>query len=154
MRIAVLALLAALAAGPASSLFPSQTSDAAWQTDRIVEGAPSRELDFDKQVQQQAQTDRTWRTASNGFMQMEKITYYSRVGDLEIPAFVFLPLKPRGPRGHPALIWVHENIRGHFYEHYIPYVREATSKGYVVIAPEYRGSIGYGKAFYDAIDYG
>jgi dipeptidyl aminopeptidase/acylaminoacyl peptidase len=49
---------------------------------------------------------------------------------------------------------VHENIRGHLYEHYIPYVREATSQGYVVIAPEYRGSIGYGKAFYDAIDYG
>jgi dipeptidyl aminopeptidase/acylaminoacyl peptidase len=51
-------------------------------------------------------------------------------------------------------VWVHENIRGHLYEHYIPYIREATSRGYVVIAPEYRGSIGYGKAFYDAIDYG
>ena len=51
-------------------------------------------------------------------------------------------------------MWVHENIRGHLYEHYIPYIREATAKGYVVIAPEYRGSIGYGKAFYDAIDYG
>ena len=49
---------------------------------------------------------------------------------------------------------MHENIRGHLYEHYIPYIREATAKGYVVIAPEYRGSIGYGKAFYDAIDYG
>ena len=49
---------------------------------------------------------------------------------------------------------MHENIRGHLYEHYIPYIREATAKGYIVIAPEYRGSIGYGKAFYDAIDYG
>src|SRR5207245_379544 len=57
-------------------------------------------------------------------------------------------------KGHPALVWVHENIRGHLYEHYIPYVREATAKGYIVIAPEYRGSIGYGKTFYDAIDYG
>src|SRR5262249_47433145 len=53
-----------------------------------------------------------------------------------------------------ALVWVHENIRGHLYEHYIPYIREATSKGYIVIAPEYRGSIGYGKTFFDAIDYG
>src|SRR5947207_8899054 len=87
-------------------------------------------------------------------MQIEKSTYRSRVGDLDIPAFVFLPQKPRGSRGHPALVWVHENIRGHLYEHYIPYIREATSRGYVVIAPEYRGSIGYGKAFYDAIDYG
>jgi dipeptidyl aminopeptidase/acylaminoacyl peptidase len=56
--------------------------------------------------------------------------------------------------GHPALVWVHENIRGHLYEHYIPYIREAVTRGYVVIAPEYRGSVGYGQALYDAIDYG
>ena len=46
----------------------------------------------------------------------------------------------------PAIVWVHENIRGHLYEHYIPYIREATARGFVVIAPEYRGSIGYGQA--------
>ena len=62
--------------------------------------------------------------------------------------------RPAGRRAHPALVWVHENIRGHLYEHYIPYIREATAKGYVVIAPEYRGSIGYGEKLYDAIDYG
>jgi dipeptidyl aminopeptidase/acylaminoacyl peptidase len=113
-----------------------------------------REPDFDRQLQQQAETDKTWRAASDGVMQMDKITYRSSVGDMDVPAFVFQPLKIRGPKGHPAIVWVHENIRGHLYEHYIPYIREATAKGYVVIAPEYRGSIGYGKAFYDAIDYG
>ncbi len=113
-----------------------------------------RAPDFDRMLQQQTETDRTWRTASDGVMQFEKITYRSRAGDLDIPAVVFQPLTPRGAKGHPALVWVHENIRGHLYEHYIPYIREATAKGYVVIAPEYRGSIGYGKAFYDAIDYG
>src|SRR4026208_526736 len=117
------------------------------------QGAP-REPNFERQLQQQAETDQTWRAASAGFMQMEKITYRSKVGDLDIPAFVFQPLTLRGAKGHPAIVWVHENIRGHLYEHYIPYIREATAKGYVVIAPEYRGSIGYGKAFYDGIDYG
>jgi dipeptidyl aminopeptidase/acylaminoacyl peptidase len=109
---------------------------------------------FDRMVRQQAETDRTWRAASAGFMRMEKIVYRSRAGDMDIPAFVFRPLKSRGAKTQPALVWVHENIRGHLYEHYIPYVRSATAQGYVVIAPEYRGSIGYGKAFYDAIDYG
>jgi dipeptidyl aminopeptidase/acylaminoacyl peptidase len=85
---------------------------------------------------------------------MEKITYRSRLGDLDIPAFVFQPLTPGTAKTRPALVWVHENIRGHLYEHYIPFIRDATAKGYVVIAPEYRGSIGYGKRFYDAIDYG
>src|SRR6266581_8531415 len=115
---------------------------------------PQRQPDFDRLLQQQAETDKAWRAASDGVMQMDKITYRSKVGDMDIPAFVFQPLTVRGPKGHPAIVWVHENIRGHLYEHYIPYVREATAKGYVVIAPEYRGSIGYGKAFYDAIDYG
>src|SRR3954447_8309849 len=117
---------------------------------RQVQRAP----DFNRQLQQQADTDRTWRAASDGFMQIEKITYRSRAGDLDIPAFVFQPLKLRGAKGHPALVWVHKNIRGHLYEHYIPYIREATARGYIVIAPEYRGSIGYGKNFFEAIDYG
>ena len=120
------------------------------QSEPLQTGRP----DFARMLRQQAETDRTWRGAGDGFMQVEKIIYRSARGDLEIPAFVFQPLRIRGARQHPALVWVHENIRGHLYEHYIPYIREATAQGFVVIAPEYRGSIGYGKAFYDAIDYG
>jgi len=103
---------------------------------------------------QQRETDRIWREASLGHMRMDKITYRSRAGDLDIPAFVFQPLRAGAPRSSPALVWVHENIRGHLYEHFIPFIRDATARGFVVIAPEYRGSIGYGQAFYDAIDYG
>jgi dipeptidyl aminopeptidase/acylaminoacyl peptidase len=110
--------------------------------------------DFDRQSRQQAETDKAWRAASQGHMTMEKITYRSRVGDLDIPAFVFQPMNVRGAKNHPALVWVHEDIRGHLYEHYIPFIRDATAKGFIVIAPEYRGGIGYGPAFYDALDYG
>ena len=110
--------------------------------------------DFERLRRQQTKTDQTWRAASDGYMRMEKIAYRSRAGDLDIPAFVFQPLKQPTTHRQPALVWVHEDIRGHLYEHYIPYIRDATARGYVVIAPEYRGSIGYGKAFYDAIDYG
>jgi dipeptidyl aminopeptidase/acylaminoacyl peptidase len=104
--------------------------------------------------ERQEVTDVIWRKASEGFMKMDKITYKSRVGGLTIPAFVFQPLTPRGAKGHPALVWVHPDIRGYVYEYYFPYVREAVSRGYVVIAPEYRGSYGYGQEHYDAIDYG
>ncbi|MBM3772892.1 MAG: hypothetical protein FJW27_16700 [Acidimicrobiia bacterium] len=114
----------------------------------------SRTPDFADMARQQAQTDGAWRDASEGHMQMAKIRYRSRAGDLEIPAFVFQPLQAAAPRSQPALVWVHENIRGHLYEHYIPYIKQAVAKGYVVIAPEYRGSIGYGETLYDAIDYG
>jgi dipeptidyl aminopeptidase/acylaminoacyl peptidase len=114
----------------------------------------SQPVDFDRMVRRQAETDAAWRAASDGHMRMQKIAYRSRVGDLDIPAFVFQPLQLRGEGAHPALVWVHEDIRGHLYEHYVPYIREATSRGYFVIAPEYRGGIGYGEAFYNAIDYG
>lgn len=119
-------------------------------------GASSRQRppDFAEMARQQDETDRIWQEASVGYMQMTKIRYRSRVGDLQIPAFVFTPLHIGSAKSHPALIWVHENIRGHLYEHYVPYIRQATAKGYIVIAPEYRGSIGYGASLYDAIDYG
>ena len=110
--------------------------------------------DFDRQLRLQAATDRAWRDASDGYMRMEKISYRSSAGDLDVPAFVFRPLGDGAPSSRPAIVWVHEDIRGHLYEHYIPYIREAVARGYVVIAPEYRGSIGYGRDYYDAIDYG
>lgn len=124
------------------------------QSTAQAEAAAANSPDFARMLRDQAETAQAWREASSDFMRMEKITYPSRADDLDIPAFVFQPLESDGLQAHPAIVWVHENIRGHLYEHYIPYVREATARGYVVIAPEYRGSIGYGRRFYDAIDYG
>jgi len=140
---AILAFAACLAASPfAQTQSPSQDS------------STTRRPDFERMLRQQADTDEAWRAASAGYMQFEKTTYPSGADDLQIPAFVFRPLTPAAPQSRAAIVWVHENIRGHLYEHYIPYIREATARGYVVIAPEYRGSIGYGQAYYDAIDYG
>jgi dipeptidyl aminopeptidase/acylaminoacyl peptidase len=84
----------------------------------------------------------------------QKISYRSSVGDMDIPAYLFQPLKKRGPKGHPALIWVHGGVAGNFGSSSIPLVRIAVDRGYIVIAPEFRGSTGYGEAFQEAIDYG
>ena len=40
-----------------------------------------RPPDFARQLEQQAETDKTWRAASDGFMQMDKITYRSRADE-------------------------------------------------------------------------
>jgi dipeptidyl aminopeptidase/acylaminoacyl peptidase len=140
--VATRLLVLALVAAPAASLHAQSVP------------VPPTRVDAGGYAIRQAATDEAWRRASRGYMRMEKITYRSRADELEIPAFVFQPLRPETAVRHPALVWTHEDIRGHLYEHYIPYIREATARGYVVIAPEYRGSIGYGRAFYDAIDYG
>src|SRR5260221_11200089 len=94
-----------------------------------------RPPDFERQLQQQTETDKTWRTASDGFMQMDKITYRSKAGDMDIPAFVFQPLKLRGAKGHPAIAWVHAKIRGHLSEHNIPHSPGRTPKGYIFTSP-------------------
>jgi dienelactone hydrolase len=90
----------------------------------------------------------------SGFMDFKEIMYKSRIEALDIPAYLFLPLQPRGPKGHPALVWVHGGVHSNFGSSFIPLVRLAVDRGYIVIAPDYRGSTGYGQGYYDAIDYG
>ncbi len=51
-------------------------------------------------------------------------------------------------------MWVHGGVHGNWSINYFPFVKEAIERGYVVIAPEYRGSTGYGKEHHQAIDYG
>jgi dipeptidyl aminopeptidase/acylaminoacyl peptidase len=52
------------------------------------------------------------------------------------------------------MVWVHGGVHGNWTESYLPFVIEAVQRGYVIIAPEYRGSTGYGPELYNAIDYG
>jgi dipeptidyl aminopeptidase/acylaminoacyl peptidase len=52
------------------------------------------------------------------------------------------------------MIWVHGGVHSDMTADYLPFIREAVERGYVIITPDYRGSTGYGEAFYKAIDYG
>jgi dipeptidyl aminopeptidase/acylaminoacyl peptidase len=110
--------------------------------------------DFARDMAAKAQTDSIYRARSKGVMDFQKITYRSSVGDMDIPAYLFQPLVKRGPRGHAAMIWVHGGVHGSWGATMFPFVKEAVERGYVVIAPEYRGSTGYGKDHHNAIDYG
>lgn len=89
-----------------------------------------------------------------GAVDYQKISYASSVDGLPIPAYLFRPLAPRGPKGHPALVWIHGGVHSSFSSSTIPFIRQAVDRGYIVIAPDYRGSTGYGAAYYEAIDYG
>ncbi len=99
-------------------------------------------------------TDSIYSAVTAGVVDYQKITYRSRVGDMDIPAYVFQPLEKRGPGGHPAMVWIHGGVHGNWGETMWPFVREAVERGYVIIAPEYRGSTGYGEEHHRAIDYG
>lgn len=109
---------------------------------------------FARDIQQREAIEKRYAEASKGVIDFRKVTYRSSVGDMDIPAYLFQPLKPRGPRGHAAMVWVHGGVHGNWGINYFPFVKEAVERGYVIIAPEYRGSTGYGEAHHNAIDYG
>jgi dipeptidyl aminopeptidase/acylaminoacyl peptidase len=110
--------------------------------------------DFERDIAEKARSDSIYRVRTEGVMDFQKVTYRSSVGDMDIPAYLFQPLVKRGPRGHAAMIWVHGGVHGSWGATMFPFVQEAVERGYVVIAPDYRGSTGYGKDFHNAIDYG
>jgi dipeptidyl aminopeptidase/acylaminoacyl peptidase len=108
----------------------------------------------ERDIREKQKTDSIYAARSQGVMEFHKVTYKSRVDGLEIPAYLFAPLQKRGAKGHAALVWVHGGVHSNMTEDYFPFIREAVERGYVVITPEYRGSTGFGEAFYKAIDYG
>ena len=110
--------------------------------------------DFDAQIRAKARTDSIYRAHARGSYEFRKIRYRSRADGMEIPAYVFEPRQRRGPRGHAAMIWVHGGVHGDWTAMMLPFVKEAVQRGYVIIAPDYRGSTGYGAQHYFAIDYG
>jgi len=110
--------------------------------------------DYERDIQRKARTDSIYYAKCEGVIDFKKITYRSNIGDMWIPAYLFQPLEKRGDRGHAALIWLHGGVHGNFGTSNFPYIKEAIDRGYIVIAPEYRGSTGYGKEHHEAIDYG
>ena len=110
--------------------------------------------DHARDIMNKARTDTLYRLRSRGVMDFQKISYRSSADGMTIPAYLFQPLNKRGARGHAAMVWIHGGVHGDWSAGMFPFVREAIERGYVVIAPEYRGSTGYGAAHYNAIDYG
>lgn len=110
--------------------------------------------DFERQSQQRQRGDSIMAYRAKGVLDFSIVSYQSSADGMEIPAYLFQPLKRRGTHGHAAMIWVHGGVHGNWGSSMWPFVVEAVQRGYVIIAPQYRGSTGYGAAHYYAIDYG
>jgi dipeptidyl aminopeptidase/acylaminoacyl peptidase len=69
-------------------------------------------------------------------------------------AYIFIPRDVDRNRKSPLLVFPHGGVHSNFTTYYTHIVREMIAQGYVIIAPEYRGSTGYGRGMYELIDYG
>lgn len=68
------------------------------------------------------------------------------------PVYVFSPKNLRGKA--PMLVFAHGGVHGRLTANYAHIFREAIEQGFVIVSPEYRGSIGHGSDLYNQIDYG
>jgi dipeptidyl aminopeptidase/acylaminoacyl peptidase len=78
------------------------------------------------------------------------VHYPSRDGKWTISAFVYVPYNlPRQPLS-PAIVYVHGGPTAQTVNSFNRFIQHAANLGYIVIAPNYRGSTGYGKDFQQA----
>jgi dipeptidyl aminopeptidase/acylaminoacyl peptidase len=71
-----------------------------------------------------------------------------------IPAYTFLPRKHPAGQKLPLIVFAHGGAHGNVGANDVNVLRELLQQGYAVIGPDYRGSAGYGREFWELIDYG
>ncbi len=81
----------------------------------------------------------------------EKITYKTFDG-LTINAYLYQPPLVKPGEQFPGLLWIHGGPTSQWYDAYYPHMQYFAQQGYVVLAPNIRGSSGYGKHFEDLND--
>jgi dipeptidyl aminopeptidase/acylaminoacyl peptidase len=89
-----------------------------------------------------------------------EMVHYAGPDGQQVPAWLFVPKNLDRSRKHPAIVWIHgdgvnQNYDGwHVQRNYAVYYsfhQYLLQQGYVVIAPDYRGSIGYGRVWREGV---
>ncbi|HKT25869.1 MAG TPA: S9 family peptidase [Terriglobales bacterium] len=78
------------------------------------------------------------------------VHYPSRDGKWQISAFVYVPHNAPRDHTHPAIVYIHGGPTAQTVNSFNRVIQYLANQGYLVIAPNYRGSTGYGKEFMDA----
>lgn len=68
--------------------------------------------------------------------------------------YTIIPKNTDPTKKYPLIVLPHGGVHSDFSTYYTHIVRELVAQGYIIVAAEYRGSTGYGKAHYEKIDYG
>lgn len=146
-------------------IFAQQGSSSSKKSERWK--SLEQSISFTEQQLKKSADDLLWFQMLGDIANVEKIRYTgpaSRIPDnpnpqgneneVIVPAYTFYPKKNHFGK-MPLLVVVHTEIHGDFNSReWSRLVRELIQQGYAVIAPEYRGSTGYGRDFWHLIDYG
>jgi dipeptidyl aminopeptidase/acylaminoacyl peptidase len=87
---------------------------------------------------------------SEDMVEPQLVHYPSKDGKWTISAFVYVPYNLPHKAEHPAIVYVHGGPTAQTMNTFNRFVQYMANQGYMVIAPNYRGSTGYGKEFQQA----
>lgn len=169
MRCAVAALSLVLSLVAVWAPLRAQETDTAAPVDPVLEEL--RELNESLRhrldVLEKKVDDNTWFHRVEDVAVIEKVRIYgppkwkednpTGIGagnPVKFYAYLFTPRADFGGGKLPLLVFPHGGVHGDYNTYYTHILRELMAQGYIVVAPEYRGSTGYGRDTYEAIDYG
>jgi dipeptidyl aminopeptidase/acylaminoacyl peptidase len=161
---ASLLLLAIGLAAPVSAAKPAAAADPVEEKLKALEES----LSFVEQNLAKNINDLMWFRRLDDIAEVDKVRYTgppARVtnnptaqgagNEIIVSAYTFLPKKFAAAGKIPLLVLVHGGVHSDVSpEHEVHIVRELLEQGYAIIAPDYRGSTGYGRDFWRLIDYG
>jgi dipeptidyl aminopeptidase/acylaminoacyl peptidase len=73
---------------------------------------------------------------------------------LIIRAYTFIPKALDRSKKQPLIVFAHQGVHANQDTHDAHVFRELINQGYSIVSADYRGSTGYGRGFYEQIDYG
>lgn len=74
-------------------------------------------------------------------------TFIKSFDGLDIPTHFFIPNGTSRENKRPVIVWVHGGPESHVDPFYSPRVQYLVNKGYLLVAPNVRGSSGFGKEY-------
>lgn len=131
-------------------------------------GSPFQTPDFGEQMVLKRVDDLLWYQKLGDIAEIDKVEYASlppariphpklpgATNPLMIHAYTFIPKNLDRSRKQPLIVYVHQGIHQSLDTTLDTHpIRELLEQGYTIVATDYRGSTGYGRGFYEDIDYG
>lgn len=68
--------------------------------------------------------------------------------------YTFIPKDIKKDEKRPLMVYIHGGVHANIATRDYHIIEELLDQGYIIVAPEYRGSTGYGEQYYKLIDYG
>lgn len=81
-------------------------------------------------------------------------TWQDKGNPVIVKAYTFIPRDLDPNQKYPLIVYVHGGVHSNFGTGSAHIIKELLSQGYIIIAPDYRGSTGYGEVYWKLIDYG